>query len=291
MMKILMRSLLCIVSAITVVSPAWSQESSLSTQEKGEIIGAGAHFSWIIFDELKPELEQKYGRKLKLYGKESMLGAGCNAGIKNAKTNSPANEAFGFVCCPLSEQEVKQEGLTVHPLALEPILILVNQSNPVTDIPLEKVRAIFKGEITNWKDVGGEDKPIVMVMRPHCSKRPGHWKTILPSLDLFRKDRLNVKSAAEMVRRVSDFPEAIGHTGATWIFGREDKVKAVTIGGVAPTAKNLKLGKYPFYRQLSAVTHGKVSDDLSQMLHEVQTGPSFRRVAQKYELVPMNKAQ
>jgi len=50
----------------------------------------------------------------------------------------------------------------------------------------------------------------------------------------------------------------------------------------------LKRRKYPFFRELSAVTHGEISQDLKQMLREAQTGPAFREVAKKYELLPLN---
>ena len=74
----------------------------------GRITGAGAHFSWIIFNSLKQDLEKVSGRKITLYGKDSMLGQGCNAGIKNAKLNGPGKETFGFVCCPLKKEEVER---------------------------------------------------------------------------------------------------------------------------------------------------------------------------------------
>ena len=254
----------------------------------GYVTGAGAHFSWIIFDSLKPDLERVSGRKILLYGKNSMLGQGCNAGIKNARLSGPGKETFGFVCCPLSDEEVAKEKIQVHPLALEPILILVNQSNPVNNLSRQQARDIFSGKITNWKQVGGNDKPIVVVTRLHCKKRPGHWKTILPSADAFRKKRFNVSSADEMVKRVTDFDSAIGHTGATWLFETGNKVKHITIDGIAPTAENLKSKRYPFFRQLSAVTSLDPSDDVLKIIKETQTGAAFFQVAKQFNLLPLN---
>ncbi len=253
-----------------------------------DITGAGAHFSWIIFNELKGELEKKSGRKLTLYGKDSMMGAGCNAGIKTALLNKPGHETFGFVCCELSDKEVAKKKLRVYKLALEPIHILLHSSNPVGDLDEEQIRAIFKGEIINWKEVGGNDQPIVVVTRLHCGKRPGHWKTIVSSKKDFRKERLNVKSADEMVQRVSDFPGAIGHTGATWVYENSSKTKAIKVSGKAATAAHLKAKEYPFYRTLSAVTDMNPSQCVKDVIHEVQTGSAFRRVAKRFELLPLN---
>ncbi len=270
-------------------SGAVSAETPNTKDGKSPIVGAGAHFSWVIFNDLKPALEHRSGRQVKLFGKESMLGMGCNAGIKTAQQNRPGKETFGFICCPLSEQEAREKNIRVHPIAREPILILVNKKNRTTNLSRQQVRGIFSGKIKNWREVGGENKPIVVVTRLHCKHRPGHWKKILPDAKAFRSDRLNVKSAAEMIERVSDFPGAIGHTGATWVFGRDTKVKSVKVSGIVPTAKNLRTGRYPFYRVLSAVTNHQASPDVMTIIRRVQTGPEFSRVAKKYELVPLRQ--
>ena len=259
------------------------------THPTGYVTGAGAHFSWIIFKTLQKDLEQVSGRKIMLYGKDSMLGQGCNAGIKNASLNGPGKESFGFICCPLSQAEIDKEKIIVYPLALEPILILVNQTNPVSNLSKQQVRDIFAGKITNWQEVGGEDRPIAVVTRLHCKSRPGHWKTILPDAKDFRKLRLDVSSADEMVKRVSDFEGAIGHTGSTWEFEVGNKVKSITIDGIAPTAENLDKGKYPFYRQLSAVTDRHPSEAVLKIIHEAQTGKAFFEVARRFNLLPLNK--
>jgi phosphate transport system substrate-binding protein len=255
------------------------------------VTGAGEHFTWVLLDELRPQLERAHNLKLNLYGKESMLGYGCNVGIKKARENRSGNETFGFICCPLAKEEVEKEGLTVHPIALEPLVIIVNQSNPVKDIPVDKVRAIFRGEIRNWKEVGGEDKPIVVVLRPHCPQRPGHWKTIVPSVEQFRKDRIEVKAEAEVVQGVSDFAEGIGNIGSTWQFEPQQKVRIVTVSGIAPTAGNLRNKSYPFYQEQSIVTRGELSPSLAAMIREVQSGAGFRGVARKYELLPLGAAR
>ncbi|MGD8558927.1 MAG: substrate-binding domain-containing protein [Gammaproteobacteria bacterium] len=264
--------------------------STVSADQTREdaLMGAGAHFAWIVFDALKEDLERATGRETILFGENSMLGVGCNAGIKAAKQSTAGHETFGFVCCPLSEKEIKENKLVVYPLAREPILILTHKSNPVDNLSVKQVKGIFRGDILNWKEVGGSDEPIVLVTRLHCKKRPGHWKTILPGAKEFRQERLNVKSASAMVQRVSDFKSAIGHTGSTWKFKPEDNVKAIKVGGIAPTAENLKSGAYPFFRQMSAITKQNPSPDVVKLIKEAQTGPAFRRVAEQYQLLPLN---
>jgi len=278
---------------IFAVSPAMASPTGNTTSQDNDnaLMGAGAHFAWILFDAIRDDLEAKTGRRTILFGENSMLGVGCNAGIKAAKQGAKGHETFGFVCCPLSDEEIEKEQLVVYPLAKEPILILTHKDNPVNNLSADQVRAIFRGDLVSWADADGPDKPIVVVTRLHCKKRPGHWKTILPNAKEFRQERLNVKSAAAMVQRVGDFTGAIGRTGATWKFKDEDRIKVITVDGYKPTAENLRSGKYPFYRQLSAITNRSPSPDVVKLIHEAQTGKAFRKVAKQYELLPMNPAQ
>jgi len=264
---------------------------ALHAETGGIVTGAGAHFAWVIFDSLKADLERASGRTIELHGRNSTLGMGCNAGIKTALQNSPENETFGFVCCPLSDEEVSSKKLKVYPIALEPVYIVVNQANPLNDISAEQVRAVMRGDIVNWKELGGADEPIVLVARLHCKKRPGHWKTILPDAKSFRQQRLNVKSAADMVQRISDFASSFGHIGSTWEFGANSRLKVLSVNGFMPTPENLRSKKYPFYRELSAVTDQHPSDDVLTIIREVQTGPAFRKVADKYNLLPLQSIQ
>ncbi len=254
------------------------------------IVGAGAHFAWVVFDRLKPDLERAAGRPIELHGRNSTLGMGCNAGIKTALASRPGRETFGFVCCPLDPREVADKGLRVFPIAREPILIVVNRDNPVSGLSAEQVRGIMRGDILNWREVGGDDEPIVLVTRLHCKKRPGHWKTILPDAARFRQQRLNVSSAADMEQRVGDFRGAIGHIGSTWNFRPDSRLKVLRIDGLEGDADNLRSGRYPFYRELAVVTGRQPSDDVLAVIREVQTGPAFRRVAAHYQLLPLNPA-
>ncbi|MFV2056650.1 MAG: substrate-binding domain-containing protein, partial [Thiohalomonadales bacterium] len=169
-----------------------STHTSAKVEDPAEnaLMGAGAHFSWIVFDALKADLEKATGRRTVLFGENSMVGVGCNAGIKAAKQNRPGHETFGFVCCPLSDEEIEKEQIVVYPLAKEPIVIMLRNDNPVDNLTSKQVKAIFTGDVINCKEVGGNDSPIVLVTRQHCKKRPGHWKKIIPNAKDARQERI-----------------------------------------------------------------------------------------------------
>ncbi len=261
-----------------------------ATKAKSDIsyTAAGAHSSWVVMNKIKPALEKTSGRKITLFGKQSMLGVGCNAGVKSALQQANNQESFGMVCCPISDKEIAQKKLDVFPLALEPIMILGHKSNPVSNLSIKQVKAIFAGKITNWKEVGGEDKNIIVVTRLHCKKRPGHWKTILNKPDKFTTKRINVQSADEMVKRVGDFKSAFGHAGSAWLRGENSNTKIIRVNGLLPTSDNLKSGKYPFYRQLSIITSNDASSELKQLMRQAQQ-EVFNNPAlfSKHELLPI----
>jgi len=266
----------------------------LSTTANNEIsyTAAGAHSSWVIMNKIKPILEKISGRKISLFGKQSMLGVGCNAGIKSTTQHSKNQQSFGLVCCPLSDREIAKKNLDVFPLAYEPLMILGHISNPVNNLSIKQIKAIFSGDITNWKQVGGEDKSIVVITRLHCKKRPGHWKTILDSADKFTTTRINVQSADEMVKRIGDFTAGFGHAGRAWLRGKNSNTKIIRVNGYLPTSENLKNAKYPFFRQLSIITSKDASRELKQLMRNAQT-EVFKNahLLSEYEILPIDPAK
>lgn len=281
------RTWLCIVSFAILLSPF-----QVHAEDGDDVIsGAGAHFPWVIFDSVKDDLQKIVSKKIVLYGKNSMLGQGCNAAVKMAKQNTKQHETFGFVCCQIGDEEIKREGLTVYPLALEPLAVVINKANPVLNLTAEQVQKIFNGEIKNWKDVGGEDRPVVVITRLHCKERVTDWKKILPTDKQFTQDRVDVSSDDDLVKRVSDFAGAIGYSGTTWAREPSLLIKQISVGGVAPTAAALKAKTYPYYRNLSAVTNTVPSKDVLNLIREVQSGKAFRAAAKQYELLPVHTVE
>ena len=261
----IVKNLFCIFAVPLLMMPI------ISNADNNKIItGAGAHSSWVVLNKLKPILEKESGYDITLFGKQSMLGVGCNAGIKSTAQSSPQQENFGMLCCALHDAEISEKNLEVFPLALEPLMILSNETNPITNLSIMQIKAIFSGKITNWKEVGGFDKSIVVVTRLHCKKRPGHWKRILPTPDDFTSKRINVQSADEMVKRVGDFESAIGHAGTAWLRGDNSHTKIIRVNGYLPTGENVKNGRYPFFRQLSVITKNNASAQLKDLMRRVQ---------------------
>lgn len=140
-----------------------------------------------------------------------------------------------------------------HVVALDGLPILVHPSNPVSKLTLKQVRDIFKGVITNWKDVGGPDKKIVMVSRDTNSGTYETFNKLVMKKEKIAKECEYVGSNGAVKGRVQSTNNAIGYAGLGFV---DRTVKALKIDGVYPSKKTVTSGKYPIARPLFMFTNG-----------------------------------
>jgi len=161
---------------------------------------------------------------------------------------------IGGYCCPPSVSD-RLPGLVWHTLGVLPIMIIVHPSNPVSNLTLQQVRAIFNGELDNWKELYGERNQFIHpVARLHCKLRPGHWRLLLDNENEFSSETLEVAAIEDMIRMVRDDPAAIGYEVPTMIeqYKAAKQVKKVTIDGMS--SDRVVDGRYPFYRVYNLTT-------------------------------------
>lgn len=148
------------------------------------------------------------------------------------------------------KDEEKAEGLTETVLAYDGIAIIVNPNNPVSDLSLEQIAAIYTGEITNWKDVGGNDAEIVLIGREAGSGTRDGFESITGTEDAC-KYRQELTSTGDVITTVSQNPDAIGYASLASV---KDSVKALSVGGVTPSEETVKDGSYVIQRPFVLVT-------------------------------------
>ena len=155
----------------------------------------------------------------------------------------------------------KAAGLKETIVALDGIAIIVNPQNPVKDLSLEQIAKIYTGEITNWKDVGGEDAEIVRIGREAGSGTRDGFESITETKDACQY-RQELTSTGDVITTVSQNPNAIGYASLAAI---KDSVKALTVNGVAPTEATVKDGTYLVQRPFVLVTkEGTALSDTAQ---------------------------
>ena len=148
------------------------------------------------------------------------------------------------------KDDEKASGLKETVLALDGIAVIVNPANPVSDLDVETIAKIYIGEITNWKEVGGNDAEIVLIGREAGSGTRDGFESITDTKDSC-KYRQELTSTGDVITTVSTNPDAIGYASLAAL---KDNVKALTVGGIAPTEDTVKDGSYVIQRPFVLVT-------------------------------------
>ena len=156
------------------------------------------------------------------------------------------------------KDEETAEGLKGTVLAYDGIAVIINPANPVADLEIETITKIYKGEITNWKDVGGNDGEIVLIGREANSGTRDGFESITGTEDACQY-RQELTSTGDVITTVANNPNAIGYASVASI---KDSVKAITVDGVAPTDETIKDGSYKIQRPFVLVT--KTDTELSK---------------------------
>ena len=180
-------------------------------------------------------------------------------------------------------------------VARDAIAVVVNPKNPVNQLTLQQISGIYTGEITNWRQVGGEDRPIVLLSRESNSGtyvyflenvlRMGDTKSEL----LFSPDTLLMPSSEGISTEIRQNPNAIGYDGLGYVTP-DQKVLAVANGVnkpyILPAIETVNDGTYPISRPLYMYTAGeptgRVADYMKWVLAEGQAQVS------KLGFVPLN---
>ena len=148
------------------------------------------------------------------------------------------------------KDDEKAEGLKETVLAYDGIAIIVNPENPVNNLDLETIAKLYTGEITNWKDAGGSDAEVVLIGREAGSGTRDGFESITGTADKCQY-RQELTSTGDVITTVSQNPNAIGYASLASL---KDSVKALTVGGVAPTEDTVKDGSYVVQRPFVLVT-------------------------------------
>ena len=174
----------------------------------------------------------------------------------------------------LSSRNLKDEetasGLTATVLAYDGIAVIVHPDNPVADLDVETIAKLYTGEITNWKDVGGNDAPVVLIGREAGSGTRDGFESITDTKEQCQY-RQELTSTGDVITAVAQNPDAIGYASLASL---KDSVKAVTVGGVAPTEDTVKDGSYVIQRPFVLVTRKDTAlSDAAQAFFEFATSP------------------
>ena len=172
-------------------------------------------------------------------------------------------------------------------VALDGIAIIVNKDSKVADLTVEQLKKMFTGEITNWKDVGGDDGEIVLVGREAGSGTRDGFESIVDVKDACKYDQ-ELTSTGAVIEAVKNSPNAIGYASLSAVEGKEG-IKALTVNGVACSEETVLDGSYEIQRPFVLVTkEGVELSPVAQAFFDYATKGQANDIITASGVVPAN---
>ena len=214
----------------------------------------------------------------------TIAGGGATKGIREI-TSGQAD--IGGACRFRLDSTREEAGAKMVPVAWDALVVVVNKSNPIDSISLRQLRSLYQGKITNWKQLGGADQPVELLIRK--GKISGVGYTL--RLHLFEDPEADFNSkyvfpsSGPLEKEVEKNPNAIAVTGIASAHKRDFKI--LKLEGLDPSFENIRTGNYLLYRPLYLVfnknsPNSKESDRFIQFA----LGPKGRDVIRKNQVVP-----
>lgn len=178
--------------------------------------------------------------------KINVAGGGSGAGIKAAQE--------GTADIGASSRELKPEEKSVKEfiIAKDGIAVVVNPANSISELTMEQIKDVFSGKVTNWKDLGGNDTPITVVIREDGSGTRGAFEEIVLGKDAKFTDKVIIQNSTGALRTtVAGTPDAIGFIS---LGALNEEVKALKVDGVEVTKENVLNNSYKVSRPFIYMT-------------------------------------
>lgn len=216
--------------------------------------------------------------------KIDIQGVGSTAGIKAVYDGT---SDIGTSSRELTEEE-KAWGLNETIIALDGISVIINPNSEVEDLSKEEITKIFKGEITNWKEVGGEDKEILVVSREAGSGTRGAFDEIMKleekngdkKISLVIDNALIAEGNGSVMANVAGKDNSIGYMSTGMV--DQTKVKKIKVDGVESTEENVKNKSYTISRPFLMLTKGELKKESKEFIDFILSDVGQKVVSKEY---------
>jgi phosphate transport system substrate-binding protein len=178
-------------------------------------------------------------------------GGGSTAGLQ-AVANSIAE--IGMCSRSLSAEE---KGFDTVLIARDGLAVVVHPSNPVAGLTRDQVRRLFSGEVTNWRQVGGDERVVRLITREEGSGTREAFAKLVMGKERISRKALTQESNGAVKELVKHDPAGIGYMSLGLVGG---EAKILTIDGAPATVENVSTGKYPLVRPFLFATKGPVGE-------------------------------
>ena len=278
--------ILIILSLFYLVNFSYADNSKLSIQIKGSDTMVNLTQAWAEnFSKLHPEANI------------AVTGGGSGTGI--------AGLLNGTCEIVQSSREMNEKEITlakqknINPeefiVALDGIAIVVNPKNPVKDLTIDQLRDIFMGTIKNWKEVGGENKKIVILSREVNSGTHVFFKEHVlrkgnsKGTEEFSPEALLMPSSQAIADEITQNPNAIGYYGMGYISSQQKLIavaKDEKSSYVQPTIATVKNNSYPISRPLYMYANNKPQGIIKEFI-DYAYSPEGQKIVKDIDFVPV----
>lgn len=169
-------------------------------------------------------------------------------------------------------------------VAYDCIVPVVHPSNSVKDLTLDQLKAIYKGEIKNWDQVGGPSQPVVVISRDTSSGTYEVWEEKIMKKERVYPGALLQASNGAVAQAVAKNKNAIGYVGVGYI---NNDLKPVTVNGVVGSAETTLNGKFPISRPLYMFTNKWPMDDIAKFINYVLHPEKGQKLVKDAGFVPL----
>ncbi|HIH62145.1 MAG TPA: phosphate ABC transporter substrate-binding protein [Methanobacteriales archaeon] len=209
--------------------------------------------------------------------KINVQGGGSGMGIRTVQQ--------GVVDIGTSSKALKTEekdGLMEYVIGKDGIVIAVNKENPIDDLTKEQLRDIFSGKIRNWKEVGGPDAEIHVIVREEGSGTRSSFQSLIMGDVKIRSDAIVQGSTESVKQAVKQDPHAIGFVSMSHM---SEDVKALKVDGVEPSERTITDGSYPLVVPFLFLTKGEPTGVVKDFIKWVFS-PEGQNIIRSEKVVP-----
>lgn len=206
-----------------------------------------------VMKDAGPAFEKKTGLKV------GMSGGGSGAGVKAV---AGGVVQIGGVSRDLKDEEIKQ-GIVAYPIGYGAVGIVANKAVTVDSLSTKQAKDILTGKVTNWKDVGGPNMPIkVVISTPGCACREEFQEMVMDK-EAYVGGAI-VSPMKTLSETVGNTPGGVGPLATAVI--DQSKVKIIKLDGVSPSVESVKAKKYKASRQINLITKGEASGNAKKFI-------------------------
>lgn len=259
-------------------SPSVSQEVSAGADLSGSISIVGSTSMEKMANALGEAFMERYP---KVMVASEFVGSG--AGIEAVSSGSAD---IGNSSRNLKDEE-KAMGIAENIVAIDGIAVVVDPANTVEDLTKAQLSDIYAGTITNWKEVGGSDMPVVVIGREAGSGTRSAFEELLGLEDACEYSN-ELDSTGAVMAKAASTPGSIGYVSLDVV---DDSVKALKLEGVAPSEEEIKSGSYFLSRPFVMATKGEISqqNELVQAMFDFIHSEEGARILRSVGLIAVEQ--